>query len=411
MNVLVGHVITDLLEPVAVLAGLVVRLIDPAAPLAHEQRIAVLLDQIGPGIVPVIIQKRLPVKGLGVILQIEPALLVDLGAVVVRGIHDLLGVLADIDRVILHAAQIAAPPCAEDLGRFTVMRIIDRRRCPVRTAGEVRIALRTLDHDKQIRILLKAGHGTALGGMLPVVLIGGIVPLGKLALLGLAVGLILQVNGNDGVVILVILREPRERFEPVVRGEIVIVPQRILVSGCIGGRAVDIHHDLDALLTAPGHDLIPDVEAVLCLAADDAFDRQLGVLVFVELDHGIRLTVLPLENDLGGHGHAQQIEAVVGNELEAIVDVGRPRAVKDLGSDIVAEPVDTGHPDLIAVHIHDLAVFDMQPVVVIGVRRIRGMGRNDPRSGQHHARENPRSQAAEKSFLHWTSLLLIIEYL
>ena len=177
--------------------------------------------------------------------------------------------------------------------------------------------------------------------------------------------LVLQVDGDDGIVVLVVFAEPFQRFEPLIRGVIVIIPKRIVVTGGIGGRAVDIHHDLDAFLAAPLYNLIPDVEAVLRGTALDTLDGQLRVGVLIELDDRIRLAVFPLENDLCGHRHTQQIEAVIGDQLQAVMNIGRPCAVEDLGADIVAEPVDTGHPDLIALHVHDLAVFDMQPVVMM----------------------------------------------
>ena len=127
VDVLVDHVVADFLEPVTVFAGLVVLVIDPAAPLAHEQGIHILLYEICPGVVPVILQEGLAVEGLGIILQIEPVLCPDLGAVVMRGIDDLLGVFANIHRMLLDAAEVGTPPCAENLGRLAVVRIINRR--------------------------------------------------------------------------------------------------------------------------------------------------------------------------------------------------------------------------------------------------------------------------------------------
>ena len=129
---------------------------------------------------------------------------------------------------------------------------------------------------------------------------------------------------------------------------------------------------LHAVFFAPFHSLIPDIEAV------HIFDRstvcikflyKLRIFSCVNLNQGVRLAVLPLENNLCRHRHTQQIKTMISDLVECLMHIDAPHAVKHLRTDIIAEPVDAGEPDLVAVHIHDLVALNVQPVIVTVVCR------------------------------------------
>ena len=48
VDMLVDHIVAELLHPVLVFAGRIVLFINEAAPLAHKERIALILYQISP---------------------------------------------------------------------------------------------------------------------------------------------------------------------------------------------------------------------------------------------------------------------------------------------------------------------------------------------------------------------------
>ena len=222
----------------------------------------------------------------------------------------------------------------------------------------------------------------------------------------LAVRLVFQVDSNNGIVIFVVICKPCKCFQPVICGEAAGIPERCLMACGSGFRAVNIHHDLDTVLTAPCHCLIPDVKAVLGGTALDALYGQFGIGIGIDLDHRIRTFVLPLQKDLCGHRDTQKIETVVSNGVECPVHIQAPDTVEHLTSDVVAKPVTTRQPDLVAILVHDLVALDMKPVVlhIVGqtgffvkertavCRRKRHCdGRTDCR-GQHRAAQQYRRQ-------------------
>ena len=76
-----------------------------AAPLAYKQWRCALFIYIEPVVVPSVIVKRFIC-----IIALEPLLLIDRRAVIVRGIHKLVPVFSKVNRVVLYASEIAAPP-------------------------------------------------------------------------------------------------------------------------------------------------------------------------------------------------------------------------------------------------------------------------------------------------------------
>ena len=139
----------------------------------------------------------------------------------------------------------------------------------------------------------------------------------------------------------------------------------------IGGRRVNIYHYLDTVFSAPFNSLVPDIVAVHVLYGSTVLIKCLykfGVGVSIDLYHRVRLSVLPLQYYLGGHGYTKQIEAVICDKVKAVVHISRPHTVKHLTANVVAEPVYACHPDRVAVHINDFGVFIyMKPVIVVAV--------------------------------------------
>ena len=297
VDMLVDHIVAKFLKPMAVFTGLVVFFIDPATPFAHEERRYLFFHKISPCVVPVVVKERLTCESFAVIVKIEPRLIIYLRAVIMRRVNELTLMFAKINGILPYAAEVSSPP--RDVVRTSgVIRIIDRRRRPVLALLKLRVDLDTLDHDKQVRVLVKAGFRSEFCGIAPVILIGRAVPLGKCTVIFLSVRLVLEVDSDYRIVVLVVVREPRKSLKPVVRAVIAVVPQRIVVTCGICGRAVDIHHDLDTILAAPRYDLIPYVKAVHRSTALNALDSQFRVFVLIELYQRIRLVILPLEQYL-----------------------------------------------------------------------------------------------------------------
>ena len=111
-------------------------------------------------------------------------------------------------------------------------------------------------------------------------------------------GLVLQVDGDDGVIVLVVVGEPSQSVQPVLLAEVCVIPQCVVMTCGIGCSAVNVHHDLDTVLAAPLDYLIPDVEAVHGSTALNALNGQLRIFVLIELDDRVGLACLPLEKYL-----------------------------------------------------------------------------------------------------------------
>ena len=158
------------------------------------------------------------------------------------------------------------------------------------------VNLHALDHNQQIRVHIQHPVRTGLRRILPVVRVGGIIPLGHdIRFIRRAVGFILQVDGKDGVIILIIVCKPLQSRTPVLRAELVRIPKVDLMPGGGSFCAVYINHDLDARLFAPLHCLVPDVKAVLNCTALHPFHSQLRIRIDVDLGRGrIRIPVFPL---------------------------------------------------------------------------------------------------------------------
>ena len=64
--------------------------------------------------------------------------------------------------------------------------------------------------------------------------------------------LVLEVIGNDGVIVLISGSEPSEGLDIVCFRDVVPVPDRMVMSGRISLYRVDVDHDLHSVLLAKG---------------------------------------------------------------------------------------------------------------------------------------------------------------
>ena len=168
---LVYHIVTELCEPVNILACGIMFSVNKSAPLTDKKRIHILFNEVCPCTVPVIVKKCLTCEGLAWIVKVEPFLLPYSRTVVVRRVNYLLVVLTDIYGMILYAAEISSPPCAPYLAGLVVVRIVYRRSAPVSALLKLWIALNALYHDEQVRVVVETSHSALLGSILPVVLV------------------------------------------------------------------------------------------------------------------------------------------------------------------------------------------------------------------------------------------------
>ena len=134
--------------------------------------------------------------------------------------------LAKVYGIIPYAAEISSPPCAVIgliLG-IAIMAVVSGWRIPVKALFGLGINLDTLYHDEQVRVLIQAGFSALLSGIAPVIRILGTVPFCKNAIVLLAVRLVLQVDSDDSVIVLVVIREPCQSVQPVLLAEVCVLP-------------------------------------------------------------------------------------------------------------------------------------------------------------------------------------------
>ena len=161
---------------------------------------------------------------------------------------------------------------------------------------------------------------------------------------------------------------------------------------------MDVDHDLDAKLSAPLHCLIPDIKAILDLTALHALHRQFRIGVLVDLRRcRIGIAVLPLQQNFSGHGNTQKVESMVGDLAQHIVHILRPNAVEYLTPHVIAKPVAASDPNRIAIPVHDFSVVvNVQPVVVVGIRRCSSAGNAGSRRHQQRCRQKHRQHKSAK---------------
>ena len=363
VDVIFNHVVTEQLHPVLVLA-----VIHVTAPLTDEQRRNVLLVDICPGIAPVIVQQRLRGEVL-----VEPCLVVDGRTVVMRRIYD-LGVhlrITEIYRMLLDAAEIAAPPCT-DIRRIVASVGDTPHIARHRTAHGL---LHTLDEDQRIRIDLEDGFRALGRRILPVVLVSGAVPLGSLVtLLTLAVRLILEVVAEHRIIVRIALCEPCQGLDPHIRGNhagclrLQTVPEVVVVTGVVGVRAVNVDEALQTVLLALCQQNVEDLLAVLQGLAVLLEKFEVEAVGFIApCLNGIDLVGLALHpgnHELRGNGETDDIDAVVGNCGQERIRLLRIETVRGILGAVQTEPVGAREPYLIAVLVVELAAYGMEPVVI-----------------------------------------------
>ena len=317
---------------------LVVAPIQEAAPLADEQRSDVVFVDVEPVGTPHVLGQGLPVP-----LAFEPGLLEHAGTVVVRRVDQLVLVGAQVDGVVGDAAQVAAPPggvVVPPIGRGPVLPILG-------------VDLDPLAQDEHVRVDREDALTGGLADVLEVVDVRGAVPLGARGLVGFAVGLVLDVCGDDGVVVLVPLGDPLPGRVEVLGGDIALVPDRVVVPGVVGLRAVHVKHDFEAVLFAQLQPVVEHFEGV--------HPRQFGVDVLVDSTRS-GLAVLPLQQQLGADGDTHDVDAALGHRTGDVLDVGGPQPVEHPFAGVEAEPVGSGEPHLVARGVHDPVAVRVQPV-------------------------------------------------
>ena len=195
--------------------------------------------------------------------------------------------------------------------------------------------------------------------------------------------LILQVIGDDGIIIAVLVSDPYEGIHPHVGGHFrtvrhdghgigaacigMIVPEIVVVAGVVCRRAVNIENDLQAIGLALLHNDIKDGHAVLELTrciAEIGVDGVGGVIVRLHAGYGIGGAVHPGIDQLCGNRDTQYIDTVVSDAGQCIIHIDAPEIVYAVFAAVEAEPVRTGQPDLVAVLIVQTAADCMQPVII-----------------------------------------------
>ena len=314
-----------------------------SSPLADQERSDVFLFYEEPVVVPAILLKRLIGK-----ITLEPGLHKDGRTVIMRRIDD-LGILrigAEINRVIPYAAEVPAPPVEK------VIAGVGRREVAVRRYV-FRVDLDALDHDQHVGVDVEHRVPGLLRDGLPVVRIIGIVPDCRF-LVRFAVRFVLQIKGNHRVVRFVPVGQKGERVEIVFGRYLVGVPEILHVSHAVRLGAVNIEHDLDAVLLAGRYGEVKDLKARKTL--------ELRILRPVVIR--VRVTpVLPAENELRRNRDAKKIKAVIRDRSQCFAHVARPAAVENIRAGIVSEPVESGKPDLRAVRVQNPVPVRMEPVV------------------------------------------------
>ena len=374
VDVVFDHVIPQQTHPLLVLASVHV-----SAPLADQQGRNALVVDVCPGVVPVIIQ-----QGLGGEILVKPGLCINGGAIIVGGVHQLILMLAQVDGVILYAPQVAAPPCRMP-GRRTIHSRLPHvwgiKVVPLLCLG---VLLNALHHDQHVGVDLQDLLGTGFSSVFPVVFVRRIVPLcngcgaGSGVVAPFAMRLVFQIQSDQGVVILIPVSQPYPGIHPDLRGDhnagahFLAVPKLVIVTGVVGVRTVYIHHDLDAVFLTQLQQHIKNFQAVHLGAILPAKLRVEAVVrgVFcIDAGSRIRLTDHPVIQQLRGYRDPQQVDAVIRNGCQRVAHVTGPESVQEALAAIHAEPVCTGEPDLVAVHIVQLVSFSVKPVIVCVVHR------------------------------------------
>ena len=240
-------------------------------------------------------------------------------------------------------------------------------------------------------------------------------------------GLVLEIVCDECIVVRVLLREPCYGVYPVVEGDGVarigsvllllygshilgglaaalIVPELVVVTRVVRGRAVNVHERLYAVLLALLHYYVKDLHAVHLAAvgvAEVGIELEAVGVLGVESLTLVGIAVHPREQELGRNGEANDVDAVVGYGRQEVVDIRAPQTVREVLGAVHAEPVGSREPYLIAVHVIELAALCMEPVVVAVIDRnggycrccCRRQSRTDCRyhngGGRHKSRERP----------------------
>ena len=210
-----------------------VRFRHKSAPLTDQKRCNIILMDIKPVIVPAVFHQAV----IG-ITALKPRLFIYSRAIIVRRIYKLVLIFAEVNRVICDTAQVSAPPVE--------IIIILIRRCIIAILLDInRIDLSSFHKHEYIRILRQYGICCSLCRVFPVVLRLRIVPdCRAVALVWLSVWLILQVVGDDRIIIFIPLRHPRKCRKILVRRNTVGVPQVHHMTARIRFCTMDIDNQL-----------------------------------------------------------------------------------------------------------------------------------------------------------------------
>ena len=218
VDAVLDHEVPEICHPLFVLVA-----VHESAPFAHEQGSDALVLEEEPVVIPAVFQQSFLGESV-----VEPFLFPYQRTVVVRGVDQLTLIFAQINGIFLCAPEVSAPPCAVVV--LCHGGVVDSRCSPV--VALFGVNLRTLDHNQQFRILFQYSCRTGLCGIFPVGRVSGVIPFRHLILyVSCTVRFVFQVDGKDGVIILVIICKPCQRIAPVLGAEFVRVPEADLVTG------------------------------------------------------------------------------------------------------------------------------------------------------------------------------------
>ena len=224
-----------------------------------------------------------------------------------------------------------------------------------------------LHDDEHLGIAREDGVAGALGGATPVRGIAG-------APGGGPVRLVLEVEGDDVIVIGVPGREHLPGRHPAVLGEAALAVPEPVHEAVVGQRVV-VEDDHESEATGLGDDGVHDLQGRLAL--------QVGIATAAVVDAGGRRAPDRLQRE----GHADRVEAEVVDLLEHVLVVAGPQAVRCLVGGLQAEPVDPLPDHRVALGIDDAIALRGQRVRHIGRRRRRlrrGLGRHRAVGVQDH---------------------------
>ena len=400
------------------------------APFADQQGSDVLIVDVCPCVIPVVVQ-----QGLRGEVLVKPCLVINRRTVVVGRIYDLAvsGTGAEVDRIILDTAEVAAPPCT--IPRGLVCRSLPDVRSIIGVALFCfRILFHTLNKDQSVGVHIQNRVAAFCRRICPVVLVGRIVPLGNIfralvsAVAAFAVRFIFQVVADDGIVIAVLFSQPCDRILPhipcdlftgsrtnshgvTVRSGRSIIPQVVVVTGVVLCGAVHVDHDFQTVVLHLLHDDVEDLHTVFQRLAVFLDKVLVGVDISTSLGDSavlahligrrliagingadrIRCATHPRNQKFRGDRHTNQVDTVVADGFQECINVSCVQTVCTVFRAVEAEPVCTSQPDLIAVCIVKLAALCVQPVVVIIICGSSGQACLYHRSSgrqtrcQHHA--------------------------